>query len=140
MAIDADDPALEARPISVECDWCGQKLDGQIRRSQVGRMVVIQAPHRDSSGRPCLGSGRTIGAWPLSVELRTVADGYEMRIGGGRPRVLPTRDALAQALQELGIERGEARIWSSAISPGQPATLQVPERRKNPRPRTGRET
>src|SRR5215472_2691522 len=80
---DADDPTLEARPISVECDWCGQKLEGRIRRGQVGRMVVIQAQHRDRAGRSCLGSGRTIGAWPLSVELRSVDDAYEMRIGGG---------------------------------------------------------
>ncbi|HKD18169.1 MAG TPA: hypothetical protein VKG23_09880 [Thermoanaerobaculia bacterium] len=136
---DADDPTLEARPISVECDWCGQKLEGRIRRGQVGRMVVIQAQHRDRAGRSCLGSGRTIGAWPLSVELRSVGDAYEMSIGGGRARTLATRDALARALQDLGVERDEARIWAAAVAPGQPATLEVPERRKNPRPRVGPE-
>ena len=133
---DADDQALEARPISVECDWCGQRLDGQVRRSQVGRMVVVQARHRDPNGRPCLGSGRAIGAWPLSVELRVTGDAYEMRIGGGRPRIVPTRDALERSLQDLGVERDEARIWAAAVAPGEPATLEVPERRKNPRPRT----
>jgi hypothetical protein len=130
---DADDPALEARPIAVECDWCGQKLDGQIRRGQVGRMVVIQAPHRDRTGRSCLGSGRTIGAWPLSIELRAVDDAFEMRIGSGRPRTCASRDVVVRMLQELGIERDEARIWAAAVGPGQPATLEVPERRKNPR-------
>jgi hypothetical protein len=135
----ADDAALEARPISVECDWCGQKLDGRIRRGQVGRMVVIQAPHRDRAGRPCLGSGRAIGAWPLSVELRALGDSYEVRIGARRPRTLASRDALARAIQDLGVEGDEARVWAAAVAPGQPATLEVPERRRNPRPREGRE-
>ena len=136
---DPDDPALEARPISVECDWCGQKLDGQIRRGQVGRMIVIQAPHRDRAGRPCLGSGRTIGAWPLSVELRALGDSYEVRIGDGRPRIFASRDALARAIEDLGVERDEARVWAAAVAPGQPATLEVPERRKSPRSRNVRE-
>jgi hypothetical protein len=136
---DADNSALEARPISVECDWCGQKLDGRIRRGQVGRMVVIQAPHRDRAGRPCLGSGRTIGAWPLSVELRALGDSYEVRIGEGRPRIFATGEALARAIQGLGVEGDEARIWAAAVAPGQPATLEVPERRKSPRSRNGRE-
>lgn len=139
VTMDADDPALEARPISVECDWCGQRLDGRIRRGQVGRMVVIQAQHRDPAGRPCLGSGRTIGTWPLSVELRAIGDSYEMRIGGGRPRILPSRDALARAMQDLGVERDEAGTWAAAIAPGQPVTLEIPERRKNPRTRGRRE-
>ena len=134
-----EDPALEARPISVECDWCGQKLDGRIRRGQVGRMVVIQTRHQDAAGRPCLGSGRTIGAWPLAVELCAIGDSYEMRVGGGRPRTCETRDAVAQTLQEFGVDRDEARIWAAAVSPGQPATLEVPERRKSPRPRVDRE-
>jgi hypothetical protein len=137
---DADDPALEARPISVECDWCGQKLEGLVRRGQVGRMVVIQARHRDRNGRPCLGSGRTIGAWPLSVELRMDGGAYEMRIGGGRPKTIATRDALERSLQDLGVERDEARIWAAAVAPGQPATLEVPERRKSPRSRESRES
>jgi hypothetical protein len=136
---DPDDPALEARPISVECDWCGQKLDGQIRRGQVGRMIVIQAPHLDRAGRPCLGSGRTIGAWPLSVELRALGDSYEVRIGDGRPRIFASRDALARAIEDLGVERDEARVWAAAVAPGQPATLEVPERRKSPRSRNVRE-
>jgi len=130
-----DDPALEARPISVECDWCGQKLDGRIRRDQVGRMVVIQSRHRDPAGRSCMGSGRTIGAWPLPVELRATGDSYEMRIGGGCPQGWANRDALARALQDLGVERNEARIWTAALTPGQPVTLEVPERRRKPRPR-----
>ena len=134
-----EDPALEARPISVECDWCGQKLDGRIRRGQVGRMVVIQSRHRDPAGRSCLGSGRTIGAWPLAVELRANGDAYEMRIGGGRPKTCETRDTVARTLQEFGVERDEARVWAAAVAPGQPATLEVPERRKNPRPRVGSE-
>ena len=136
--MNGEDPALEARPISVECDWCGQKLDGRIRRGQVGRMVVIQSRHRDAAGRPCLGSGRTIGAWPLAVELCAIGDSYEMRIGGGRPKSCETRDTVAWTLQEFGVERDEARIWAAAVAPGQPATLEVPERRKNPRPRVDR--
>jgi len=124
-----------ARPISVECDWCGQKLTGHVRREHVGRMIVVQALHRDAGGRDCLGSGRAIGTWPLRVELRAIDGAFDLRIGGGRPRPCPTRDALTQTLRELGIESDEALVWADAVLPGRPVTLEVAERRKSARPR-----
>jgi hypothetical protein len=51
----------DVRPFVDECDWCGRKLAGLMRRSQIEQMVVVQEKHIDQSGRPCLGSGRSLG-------------------------------------------------------------------------------
>jgi hypothetical protein len=126
----------ETRRFEVECDWCGQILAGQMRRSEMGQIVVAKVEHADLSGRACLGSGRTLGTWPLSVELRETSVGLEIRIGEGRPRVHPSRQSLATVLRGLGVEGGEAVFWAAAVGRGQPITLVVAERRKKPRSRT----
>ena len=123
----------EARPFEVECDWCGRPLTGQVRRSQIGQMVVIQEKHQDPGGRACLGSGRSLGSWPLTVELRRTTEGFEIRIGGGRARVHASPASLVVALCDLGVEPEDARRQVAAIEPGQPVLVQVHERRKVPR-------
>ena len=123
----------DIRPFEVECDWCGQKLTGDMQRSQVGQMVVVQEKHIDQSGRPCLGSGRSLGTWPLRVELRQTSEGYEIRIGDGRARVHPSRDSVVSVLRDLGVERDEAQRQLATVEPGQPIIVEVHERRKTPR-------
>jgi hypothetical protein len=123
----------DIRPFEVECDWCGRKLAGQMRRSQVGQMVVVQEQHLDGAGRPCLGSGRSLGSWPLRVELRQTSEGYEIRIGEGRARVHASRESLVMVLRELGLERDEAQRQVATVEPGQPTFIEVHERRKTPR-------
>ena len=123
----------EIRPIEVECDWCGQMLAGQMRGSEVGRAVVVKVEHNDLSGRPCLGSGRNLGTWPLSVELQQTSVGFEVRIGEGRPRVHASRQSVAAVLRELGVEGKEAVFWTATVAPGQPVSFVVRERRKKPR-------
>ena len=123
----------DIRPFEVECDWCGQKLTGDMQRSQVGQMVVVQEKHIDQSGRPCLGSGRSLGTWPLRVELRQTSEGYEIRIGDGRARVHPSRDSVVSVLRDLGVERDEAQRQVATVEKGQPIIVEVHERRKTPR-------
>jgi hypothetical protein len=89
----------QLRPFSVACDRCGTVLVGQIRREEAGKMVVVQLPHLDGSGRSCPGRGRGIPAWPLRLELRTVAGGLELVVGGGGPIAFASRET-------LGLERG----------------------------------
>ncbi len=128
-------PMEDARPFEVECDWCGRPLAGQIRRAQVGKMVVVQEKHQDAGGRPCLGSGRSLGTWPLSVELRQTSEGFEIRIGGGRARVHANPASLVVSLRDLGVEAEDARRQVAAIEPGRPVLVQVHERRLVPRSR-----
>ena len=123
----------ETLPLEVVCDWCGQILTGQMRSSEVGSVVVVKVEHADQSGRPCLGSGRSIGAWPLSVELRETSVGFEIRIGEGRPRVYPSQESVIEVLRTLGVPGNEAVFWAATVAPGQPVTLLVPERRAKPR-------
>jgi hypothetical protein len=91
-----------------------------MRRSQVGQMVVVQEGHLDDAGRPCLGSGRTLGTWPLWVELRQTSEGYEIRIGEGRARVHPSRESVVSVLRDLGVERDEAQRQVATLAPGEP--------------------
>ena len=72
------------RQLRVPCDWCGRMLVGKVRRSQVGQMVVVQEKHTDAAGRPCLGTGRALGSWPLQAELRMAGESYELRVGEAR--------------------------------------------------------
>ena len=123
----------DVRPFEVECDWCGRKLTGRMRRSQVGQMVVVQERHQDGSGRRCLGSGRSLGTWPLRVELSQTGQGFEIRIGEGRARVHPSRESLVAVLSGLGVERDEAQRHVGAIAPGPAISIEVHERRKVPR-------
>ena len=117
----------------MECDWCGQILTGQMRRSEVGRAVIVKVDHLDLSGRPCLGSGRSLGTWPLLVEVRVTNMGFEVRIGDGRARVHPSRESVVAVLRQLGVEARDAVFWAAIVVPGQPVTFEVPERRKTPR-------
>ena len=123
----------EIRRFDVECDWCGLILAGTMRRSEMGQIVVVKVEHADLSGRACLGSGRRLGTWPLSVELRETSVGLEIRIGEGRPRVHPSRQSLAAVLKGLGVEAEEAVFWAAAVGRGQPITLVVADRRKKSR-------
>jgi hypothetical protein len=123
----------DVRPFEVECDWCGQKLTGEMRRSQVGSMVVVQEKHSDHSDRPCLESGQSLGTWPLRVELRQTSVGYEIRIGDGPARVHPSRESVVSVLRDLGVDRDEAQRQVATVEPGQPIMVEVHERRKTPR-------
>jgi len=123
----------EVRPLEVECDWCGRPLAGEVRRSQVGKMVLVRVAHRSESGRPCLGTGRRLGTWPLRVELRSTPDGFEARIGDGGPKGCTDRESLVGILRELGVERAEAVRKVDAIEPGWPVVVEAQERRRAPR-------
>jgi hypothetical protein len=123
----------DVRPFDVECDWCGRKLSGQMRRSQIGQTIVVQESHVDESGRRCLGSGRSLGTWPLRVELRQTNEGYEIRIGNGRARVHPSRESVVSVLRDLGVDRDDAQRQVAKVEPGQPIIVEVGERRKTPR-------
>ena len=108
-----------------------------------GRSDALRSARWSSSRRstrtpgaaPCLGSGRSLGTWPLTVELRQTSEGFEIRIGGGRARVHANPASLVVALRDLGVETEEARIQVAAIEPGRPVLVQVHERRKVPRSR-----
>jgi hypothetical protein len=99
-------------------------------------MVVVQEKHEDQSGRHCLGSGRSLGTWPLRVELRQTSEGYEIRIGDGRARVHPSCESVVAVLLDLGNERDEARRQVATVAPGEPVLIEVYERRKVPRATT----
>lgn len=123
------------RQLRVECDWCGRMLAGKVRRSEVGRMIVVQEKHADAKGRPCLGTGRALGSWPLGVEVSVVRDGYSVRIGVGRPRVCVGREGVVATLLELGVVEEQAHGYVSGVRPGHTVVLDVPERRVQPRSR-----
>jgi hypothetical protein len=123
----------EVRSLEVECDWCGRMLSGEVRRSQVGKMVLVRVAHRSESGRACLGTGRRIGTWPLRVEMRSTPDGFEARIGDGGPKGCPDRESLVGVLRELGVDRAEAMRKVEAIEPGGPVVVEAQERRRSPR-------
>jgi hypothetical protein len=123
----------EVRLLEVECDWCGQILGGEVRRSQVGKMVLVRAVHRSASGRPCLGTGRRVGTWPLRVEMRATDAGFEARIGDGGPKECADRDALIDVLRQLGIERDDAMRKVAAIEPGAAVVVEAHERRRSAR-------
>lgn len=133
----------ETRPFSVACDWCATPMTAQIRREQAGRMFVVQMLHADGHGRPCRGPGRGIPTWPLRVELREVAGVYELRIGSGLALACSSPGILEAKLQELGVDRDEARRQIPAVEPGQAYSFDVVERRRQWRERgsgPGRDT
>jgi hypothetical protein len=71
------------------------------------------------------------------VELRQTSEGYEVRIGEGRPRVHPSRESLVSVLRDLGVERDEAQRQVTTVAPGEPVIVEVHERRKTPRSASG---
>jgi hypothetical protein len=131
---------IEFRDFPVACDWCGTVLVGQIRREQVGQMVVVAIPHVDGNGRPCRGSGRGVPVWPVRVwpvrlELRAVEAGYEIRVDDGQVIACPSREALVTKLRDFGVERDEAQRQVAGVEAGKPVVIDVPERRRQPRRR-----
>jgi hypothetical protein len=100
-----------------------------------GRMLLISGHHFSPEGNLCRGTGRTIAVWPLRVELRAAADGYELRIGNGRPVSCATRDLLVAKLRELGVDRDEAQRRVALVEAGQPVAFEVRERRHGSRAR-----
>ena len=123
----------DVRPFEVECDWCGRKLSGQMRRSQVGQIVVVGERHLDRGGRNCPGTGRAQGTWPLKIEIRTLGRGYELLIGGGQPRACTGPAVAVAALIALGVDRDVALRQVVTVAPGEPVVVEVCERRKVPR-------
>jgi hypothetical protein len=111
-------------------------LAGKVRRSQVGQMIVVQEKHVDPAGRPCLGTGRALGSWPLHAELRFAGETYELRVGAGTPRAFVSREAVVAALRELGVDRDAAQRLVASVEPGRPVVLEVSERRRQPRSRS----
>jgi len=126
-------PDTESRPFSVACDRCGTVLVGRIRREEVGKMVVVQLPHSDRWGQPCLGKGRGIPVWPLRLELRAVARGFELVVGDGRPIECASREILEAALRDFGVVGDGAQRRVTGVEPGRPVAFDVPERRRQPR-------
>jgi hypothetical protein len=107
-----------------------------MRRFQIGQMVVVRQLHLDRSGRNCPGTGRALGTWPLSVELRRKNQGYEVRIGEGLAVVHPTAESVVAELVDFGVDRGKAQCQVATVASGEPMIVEVHERRKAARARS----
>jgi hypothetical protein len=123
----------EPRPFSVVCDSCATVVVGEFRREQATRTVVVQKPHVDSNGRLCRGAGRGVPTWPLRVELRVDAAGYELAIGRGAPIAFSSPEALITKLREFGLDRDEALRRVASAKSEEPYRFEVPERRRETR-------
>jgi hypothetical protein len=71
----------------------------------------------------------------LRVELSAVRDGYEVRIGMGRPRIYIGREHVVGVLSRLKVDRDVAQRHVAGVEPGKPVIFDVPERRRQPRSR-----
>lgn len=123
----------DTRPFVVSCDWCGRPITGQIRREQVGKMVLVKAAHLDARGQDCQGTGRALAAWPLEVEISADGGGYELRIGDGRPIEYARREDLVARLLELGVDHAIAELRVGAARRGERVVLEVSDRRRSQR-------
>jgi hypothetical protein len=99
-------------------------------------MVVVRPLHLDRGGRNCPGTGRALGTWPLSVELRRKSQGYEVRIGDGQAVVQPTAESVVAELIDFGVDRGKAQRQVVTVAAGEPMLVEVHERRKATRARS----